>query len=166
MKNIKKTDVQTAVQETASNNPSMIFLTFRIEGQHYGISIDNVIEILQLQPTTELPDLPSYYKGVINLRGRVIPLMDVNLRFGRLEKEYNGRTCVIIVDIDGFHTGLIVDNVEEVLEINDTLTSEPPSISDNNSSRYITRIAKIDKNMVLLLNVRLLVSNTDININL
>lgn len=158
MKNIKKTTAQEAVPA----NSSMIFLTFRIAGQHYGISIDNVIEILQLQPATELPELPPYYKGVINLRGRVIPLMDVNLRFGRLEKEYGGRTCVIIVDIEGFQTGLIVDNVEEVLEINDALTSEPPSFSDDNSSRYITHIARIDENMVLLLNVRLLVSNTDV----
>lgn len=154
---------EPARQESENDDFSMTYLTFLIDGQHYGIPISNVIEILQLQPATELPELPFYAKGVINLRGRIIALIDVNLRFGKPQKEYTDRTCVIIVDIDGLHTGLIVDTVEEVLNIDGRLTSKPPPLSGDSPDGYITRIARLDKNMVLLLDARLLVSKDDLD---
>lgn len=143
--------------EQESDDFLTTYLTFSVDGQHYGISIGNVIEILQTQPATELPELPSYSKGIINLRGRVIPLIDVNLRFGKLEKEYTDRTCIIIVDVEGLHTGLIVDTVEEVLVIDKSLMSVPPSFKTDNSAKYIVQIARMDKNSVLLLDAYKLV---------
>lgn len=137
------------------------YLTFIVSNQHYGISISNVIEIVKIQTATEMPELPHYAKGIINLRGRVIPLIDINLRFGKVEHEYTDRTCIIIVDIDGVQVGFIVDAVSEVLDIEDDLVSPPPPFSGNNASRYITGIGKLDGYMVLLLNCCLLLSDSD-----
>jgi len=161
---MKMDNINEVIRQLAPDSDvSAKYLTFQIDGQHYGVSIANVIEIVQIQPVTELPELPFYAKGVINLRGRVIPLIDVNLRFGKPEREYTDRTCVIIVDIDSVYVGLIVDAVEEVLEIDGGLVTPPPSFSADASARYVTGIGKLDKYMVLLLNSRLLFSDTDMD---
>lgn len=142
---------------------SMKYLTFRVDSQYYGLPINNVIEIVQMQPATELPELPYYAKGIINLRGRVVPLIDVNLRFGKPEPEYTERTCIIIIDIDGLHAGFIVDQVEEVMDIDQSVVSPPPSFSADMSTRFVTGIGRMEKYLVLLLNERLLLSDTDIS---
>lgn len=152
------------LRQEEDNDFSTTHLTFQIDGQHYGIPISNVIEIVQIQPATELPELPFYTKGIINLRGRIVPLIDVNMRFGKPEMEYTGRTCIIIVDIDKLHVGLIVDAVQEVLDIPGSLTSKPPDFSGDGSDSYVTRIANMDKYMVLLLDVRMLVSDMGVEI--
>jgi len=151
-------------QSAAEGDVWAKYLTFQIDGQHYGISIAHVIEIVQLQPLTELPEVPYYVKGVINLRGRVVPLIDMSLRFGKPEREYTDRTCVIIVDIDRVHVGLIVDTVEEVLDIDESLIAPPPAFSADASARYVTGIGKLDRYMVLLLDSRLIFSDADIGI--
>lgn len=150
-------------QSVSGGGASIKYLTFRIDGQNYGISIVNVIEIVQIQPVTELPELPRYAKGIINLRGRVVPLIDANLRFGKPEKEYTDRTCIIIVDFDGTHAGLIVDTVEDVLEIDDSLITPPPAFSSDVPARYVTGIGRLDTCMVLLLDSRLLFSGVAID---
>lgn len=146
-------------QTEAYANISMKYLTFLIDGQYYGISLTYVIEIVQIQSVTELPELPSYVKGIINLRGKVVPLVDAGLRFGKPEKEYTDRTCIIIIDIDGKHVGFIVDSVEEVLDIEKGDISPPPSFFEDASGSYITGIGKLDRYMVLLLDSRSLFSD-------
>lgn len=155
---------ESVLSSVLDSDISSKYLTFQVCGQHYGISISNVIEIVQIQPATELPDLPLYVKGIINLRGRVVPLIDVCLRFGKPESEYNDRTCIIIVDIDGVYTGLIVDAVEDVVDIEDGRISPPPSFSADTSAHYVTGIGKLGENIILILNSRLLFSDTDIGI--
>ncbi len=140
------------------------YLTFLIDKQHYGLSITNVIEIVQVQVATQLPELPYYAKGIINLRGRVVPLIDINLRFNKPEQEYTDRTCIIIVDIDGVHVGFIVDQVEEVLDIEEDRISPPPSFTADPSTRFVIGIGRMDHHLVLLLNSRLLVSDSDLNL--
>jgi len=135
------------------------YLTFKIDGQMYGISIANVIEIVKIQPATTMPELPFYAKGIINLRGRVLPLIDVNLRFNKPEQEYTDRTCIIIVDIDDKHVGFIVDAVDEVLDIDSEKISPPPAFSGGGQNRFVTGVGKMEKHIVLLLNARLLVSD-------
>ena len=154
---------QAIHHSAASDDIFMKHLTFHVAGQSYGIPISNVIEIVQIQPATKLPELPFYAKGIINLRGRLIPLIDVNLRFGKKEKQYTDRTCIIIVDINGMYVGLIVDTVDEVLGIDINQISPPPAFSGGASSRYVTGIGKLDNSMILLLNSQLLFSDTDID---
>lgn len=147
--------------QNSEDDISMKYLTFKIGGQFYGVSIENVISIIQIEPATPLPELPYYAKGIINLRGRVVPLVDVNLRFGRAEPEYDERTCIIIVDIDGVYVGFIVESVEEVKDVEDSRVSPPPRFSSGMENRYITGVYKDNNQMILLLNSRLLFSDEE-----
>ena len=87
------------------------FLTFSLGKEAYGIEIKYVTEIIGIQTITQIPELPEYAKGIINLRGKIIPVMDVRLRFKKEPRDYNESTCVIVVDISEVCIGLIVDNV-------------------------------------------------------
>jgi purine-binding chemotaxis protein CheW len=140
---------------------SMKYLTFRIGDQFFGISIENVISIVQVEAATPLPELPYYAKGIINLRGRVVPLIDVNLRFGRPEPEYNDRTCIIIIDIGGVHVGFIVEAVEEVKDVEESQISSPPRFTGGMENRYVTGVYKAKDRMILLLDSRLLFSDEE-----
>jgi purine-binding chemotaxis protein CheW len=140
---------------------SMKYLTFRIGDQFYGISIENVISIVQVEAATPLPELPYYAKGIINLRGRVVPLIDVNLRFGRPEPEYNDRTCIIIIDIGGVHVGFIVEAVEEVKDVEESQISQPPRFTGGMENRFVTGVYKAKDRMILLLDSKLLFSDEE-----
>lgn len=150
-------------QDTANDDIDIKYLSFKIDGQHFGTTIRNVIEIVQIQPATEMPDMPHYSKGIINFRGSITPLIDLNLRFGKYEKEYTDRTCIIIVDIDNVYIGFIVDSVEEVLDITPDMISPPPRFSSSMETRYVTGVCKMDGYMVLLLDSRLLISDGDMS---
>jgi len=115
------------------------FLTFYLDKECYGIEIKYVTEIIGIQAITEIPELPEYVKGIINLRGKIIPLMDVRLRFKKEPREYNDRTCVIVVDIKGVSLGLIVDSVAEVLTIPEQDIVEPPQMNKGFNNRYIKK---------------------------
>lgn len=127
------------------------FLTFSLGNESYGIEINYVTEIIGIQPVTEIPELPDYIKGIINLRGKIIPVMDVRLRFKKEPKEYNDRTCVIVIDIKDISIGLIVDSVSEVLTIQEQDIVESPKVNKDFNNRYIKGIGKIGNDVKLLL---------------
>lgn len=126
------------------------FLTFSMGSEMYGIEIQYVIEIIGIQAITEVPELPEYIKGIINLRGKIIPVMDVRLRFYKPFMEYNDRTCIIVIDIDDTYIGLIVDSVSEVLSIPEGEIVDPPEVNKT-GNRYIKGIGKVDNEMKLIL---------------
>jgi purine-binding chemotaxis protein CheW len=126
------------------------FLTFMLCDECYGIAIEHVKELIGMQSITELPELPEYIRGIINLRGKIIPVMDVRLRFKRSFREYNDRTCVIVCEMKGIAVGFIVDAVAEVLAIPETEIVAPPELNQA-VNRYIKGIGKVDKGVVLLL---------------
>lgn len=126
------------------------YLTFQIHNEVYGIEIRYVTEIIGIQPITVVPELPEYMKGIINLRGKIIPVMDVRVRFKKPEIDYNDRTCVVVIDIGNVSIGLIVDNVSEVLSIPEAEIVAPPDIR-NESNRYIKGIGKVGSDVKLLL---------------
>lgn len=154
-------DTKDNISQEKDLDTSIQYLTFQNDCQRYGMPSANVIEIVKIPPVTSMPELPTYAKGIINLRGRVIPLIDVNLRLGKPEKEYTDRTCVIIVDINGVYVGLIVESVEEVLDIENSVISPPPAVSSNAAGYYITGVAKFDGYMILLLDGSLLIKDSD-----
>ena len=102
------------------------FLTFMVDSESYGLEISVVTEIIGIQEITKIPETPDYIKGVINLRGRVIPVMDVRLRFRKPPLEYDDRTCIVVVDMKNLSVGLIVDSVSEVLTIQEGDIVPPP----------------------------------------
>lgn len=121
------------------------FLTFLLGKEVYAIEIKFVIEIIGIQPITELPQLPEYVKGIINLRGKIIPVIDVRLKFKKKPMEYNDRTCIIVVEMRDIFVGLIVDNVSEVLTIADEDIAPPPNINKEIENKYIKAIGKVEK---------------------
>lgn len=137
------------------------FLTFAIGKEVYGIEIKYVIEIINIQKITEVPELPDYLRGIINLRGKIIPVLDVRLRFKREPKEYNDRTCIIVVDIDEVSVGLIVDSVAEVLTITDNDIVPPPDSNTGFNNRYIKGVGKVGDDVKLLLDCSKLLSDED-----
>jgi purine-binding chemotaxis protein CheW len=134
------------------------FLTFVIGRETYGIDILFVTEIIGMQPITVLPELPDYMKGIINLRGKIIPVMDVRLRFRQAPQEYNERTCIIIVNSGAINLGLIVDAVAEVLTIPEPNRVAPPAMQGDYSNRYIKAIGKVEDQVKLLLDCDQLLS--------
>lgn len=136
------------------------FLTFLIGNEFYGIEIMYVTEIIGIQPITEVPELPDYVKGIINLRGKIIPVMDIRLRFRKSFKEYNDRTCVVVVDIHDISIGLIVDSVSEVISIKEEEIVPPPEFNKL-SNRYIKGIGKVGSNVKLILDCEKLISEDE-----
>ncbi len=134
------------------------FLTFVIGRETYGIEILHVTEIIGMQAITEMPEMPGYLKGIINLRGTIIPVMDVRLRFGKEPREYDDRTCIVVVALAGVSVGLIVDSVSEVLTLPDGDIAQLPGISAGQGSGYVKNIGKVGSSVVLLIDCEKLLS--------
>lgn len=141
------------------------YLSFRIGGEVYGIEIRHVTEIVGIQKITEVPDMPQYMKGVINLRGNVIPVVDVRLRFHMQPREYDDRTCVIVVNINDASIGLVVDAVKEVISILPDQISPAPSVSKGEVTRYIKGIGRFDGEVIILLAIDELLYKNQIKVS-
>ena len=128
-------------------------LTFRIANEDYGIEIAYVREIIGVQKITEVPEMPSFLKGVINLRGRVIPVIDVRTRFKMESRSYDDRTCVIVVNINSSEIGLVVDTVNEVITIPEADISPTPKISKGPANRFVRGMGRVGEEVKILLDV-------------
>ncbi len=155
MQEVKERDVeQDLFLEDDEDENSQInkYLLFNIGEEVYGINIGSVTEIIELQKITEMPDMPAYIKGVINLRGRVIPVLDLRLRFGMEERDHDDRTCIIIVKIDEVALGIIVDTVAEVHDIPGQDIEPPPMYRDGeDKNQYVAGLGKIGDEVKILL---------------
>ena len=140
-----------ATHEEFQNNK---YLLFRLGEEVYGINIMSVTDIIEIQKITEVPEMPNYIRGVINLRGQVIPVMDLRLRFHMDFRDYDDRTCIIIVNIHDNPLGFIVDTVSEVQDIPQKNIDPAPNFkSDSSKDKYILGLGKIENEVRILLNV-------------
>lgn len=147
-------DEMFLVDDEEGENLTDKYLLFNLGEEEYGIDISRVTGIEELQKITQVPDMPPYMKGVINLRGRVIPVIDLRLRFGMEWREYDDRTCIIVCDVRDMTIGLIVDTVTVVLDIEGKNIEPPPSFkSESGKERYISGLARVDEEVKILLNV-------------
>ena len=137
------------VAGTALDELSNRSLTFLIGDVVYGIELSHVIEIISIQPITPVPALPAYIKGIINLRGKVVPVIDVRLKFNQEERAYDEKTCIIVTMIHDMHVGLIVDRVAEVLDIAPVNSTPPPELGLNATDKYLTSIAKVGNRIIM-----------------
>ncbi len=143
------------------NNIDDMYLTFTVAGEEYGVGIGYVTEIVGMQKVMEVPDLPAFIKGVINLRGKVIPVMDVRLRFSMDWKAYTERSVIIVLDVDGVLIGLAVDAVSDVLEIPPANIDNPPQFGNNREGKGVIRgLGKQNDKVAILLHTPRLVSET------
>jgi len=142
------------------DNQSNKYLMFNLGSEEYGIDITRITAIEELPQITTIPDMPNFVKGVINLRGKVIPAVDLRLRFGIEEREYDDRTCIVIVSVDESTIGLIVDIVSEVHEIEKNDIGPPPSFKNlSGKEQYIAGLAKKGEEVKIILDVEKIISN-------
>jgi len=143
------------------------YLTFTLEEEEYGIGILKVKEIIGMMPITSVPRTPEFVKGVINLRGKVIPVIDLRLKFGMGEIPYTDRTCIIVVEIDNENStvliGIVVDAVSEVLNIQEEDVEETPAFGTELNTEYILGMAKMDSRVKILLNIDRVLSIKEID---
>ncbi len=140
------------------------YLTFWTDQQLFGVPISDVVQIIGIQEITPIPDSPVYAKGVINLRGSIIPVIDVRVRFGKTEAGYSERTCIIVTKIDESYIGFIVDSVDEVTTIGDDSISPPPKVSRDRTNAYLTGIGKVQNKVVLLLDTSRILNESEFEV--
>jgi len=142
------------------------YLTFTLAEEEYGIGILKIKEIIGMMPITPVPQTPEFVKGVINLRGKVIPVVDLRLRFGMEEIEYTDRTCIIVVEISGdagtVQTGIVVDSVSEVMNIKSDDIEDSPSFGVKLDTSYILGMAKMEGGVKILLDIDKVMSAEEI----
>lgn len=143
------------------NSSSEKYLTFFIESQLFAIQSSQVVEIIRMQPITFMPKLPPYVKGVINLRGKIVPLIDLRLRLKKAPLEYDDHTSIIVVESGDFSVGFIVDRVNDVADIAKSQISEAPKLGKDASSNYVAGIATLEHEVAMLLNVTRLLTWED-----
>ena len=125
------------------------YLTFYIDNVVYGVELTNVIEIISVQKATTVPGTPPYVKGIINLRGSIVPVLDVRLKFNLPEREYDERTCIIVIMIHDMQVAMIVDSVAEVANIENNDAATLPEFTNVNTKKYLHSIASVDGHLVL-----------------
>ena len=133
------------------------YLTFRLDTEEYGLEILKVRTIIELMPITPVPQTPHYVKGVINLRGQIIPIIDTRLKFGMSHIEATDETCIIVVEVMGegstVQVGMMVDSVSEVLDISMQEIEDAPALGDGMDDEYILGMAKTKNSVKILLNI-------------
>ncbi|GAB6095039.1 chemotaxis protein CheW [Desulfatiferula olefinivorans] len=141
----------------AMNRREGKYLTFSLANEEYGIGILKIKEIIGMLPITTVPQTPDFVKGVINLRGKVIPVIDLRLRFGMQGIEYTERTCIIVVEIAGraatVQIGIVVDSVSEVLNVKGDDIEDTPAFGTRLDTDYIMGMAKLDGGVKILLDI-------------
>lgn len=138
------------------------YLAFLLDKDVYAVEVRYVVEIVGILPITKVPETPPYVKGVVNLRGQIIPVMDMRIKFHKPEIEYNDRTCVVVVHIGSVVLGLIVDSVIEVLTITEEHQAPPPSFITGEKNPYIKAVDNRDKHVKLLLDCEKLLIDEDL----
>ncbi len=136
-------------------------ISFSVDGEEYGLDILRVKEVIRAAEVTRLPRAPAFVKGIINLRGDVVPIIDLREKFSYESAEYTDSTRVIVVDVDGRLVGMIVDEASQVLRIPDSQIEPPPPIVGGLPSHYIKGVGKLEDRLIILLNIDKILSSDE-----
>ncbi len=137
------------------------YLTFFLTNEEYGIDIEKVCEIIEILHITSVPYSPDYLKGVINLRGKVVPIIDLRLKFGLPEFEATEKSCIIVVDFDSELVGLLVDEVSEVINMSKDQFEESAFMGQKVDERFIKGVGKVNGKIKILLDIRNLLAHDE-----
>lgn len=158
-------EMNLAISQATAEEKSSKYLTFDLDENDYGIPILKVSEIIGITQITPVPKTPSFIKGIINLRGRIIPVMDLRLKFGMSERAYDQNTCIIIINLNvsgqAKQMGVVVDIVSEVCNIPESDIEAPPSYGGNND-HSISGVGKIKDRVVILLDIENIIFSEDV----
>ncbi|MFV0498313.1 MAG: chemotaxis protein CheW [Candidatus Fimivivens sp.] len=148
---MNEVEVNNSVQSVQSAVFAGKYLTFYIGKTIYGVALENVLEIIGNQQTTRVPGTPAFVKGIINLRGRILPVIDVRIKMGVEAIEYDERTCIVVIIWNESLVGLIVDRVAEVNDFKNDQIAYIPDFSSVNTNKYLSSICKVGERVVLIL---------------
>jgi len=145
-----------------AHQPSNEYLSFTLGNEHYGVDILNVQEIRGYDGVTRIPDAPEYIKGVINLRGTIVPVMDLRLKLGLEHANYDPFTVMIVINFNQRVVALVVDSVSDVIELDPSQLRAPPELGTGNAvdARCISGIGTVDERMLIVLNIESLMIET------
>ena len=147
------------------NNNEDKYLVFNVNKEPYALDIKSIARIIEMQKITEMPDMPNYVKGVINLRGSIIPVIDLSLRFSLEGHKYLKRSCIVIIDIDNTHLGFIVDSVADVKNIDKKSIEPPPNFKgDSLKKYYISGLAKVEDEVLIIIDAKKLIHEKDLKV--
>jgi purine-binding chemotaxis protein CheW len=161
----------SASQDLSPRTPAMDYrvgkyLSFHVGPEEFAIGVLGVREIMGMQDVTAVPHTPSYVKGIINLRGKVVPVVDLRLKFGMPATDYTARTCIVVVDVPGDGTsvlmGVIVDSVSDVVNIASGEIEDAPDFGDGVNIPYLIGIAKSKGKVKLLLNIEKVLTSSEL----
>ncbi|HEX3037511.1 MAG TPA: chemotaxis protein CheW [Oscillospiraceae bacterium] len=150
--------------QAVENVSSEKYLTFFIDGQLYAIPSSEVVEIIRMQPITFMPKLPEFVKGVINLRGKIVPLIDLRLKFDLEERAYDDHTSIIVLDHNELSIGFIVDTVNDVTDIAENQISDAPKLSKTDGDNFVGGIVHLDQKVALMLDIAKVLEHEDAKI--
>jgi len=154
--------------EKQQNMATNSFLSFKIEEELFAANVSKVLSILELTPITKIPRSPDYIRGVINLRGVVLPIVDLRIKFGLTPTEFTSNTCILVLEINMENTivkiGALVDSVQEVLEIEDTDILPPPNIGNKFRTEFIEGMFRTENSFIMLLNMDLLFTMDELTV--
>lgn len=154
-------EMKEELEQLEDDNQKGKFMTFLTGKEHFGISISYVNEIIQMQPITAMPEVEDYIKGLINLRGKIIPVIDVRVRFKMEPIEYTDRTCIIVINVRSTVIGLIVEKIAEVDTIMDEDIVPPPTLGrkDSEQNKYVYGLARTGDTVKLLIDPEKLIKD-------
>lgn len=142
------------------------YLSFKLGDEEFAAHVGKVLNILEMTKITEVPKSPEYMKGVINLRGTVLPVIDTRIKFGMSPTEYTNNTCIVVMEVELDHdivqVGALVDSVQAVREIDDSQIQPPPSIGSKFKSEFIYGMFKVDEKFIMLLDMEKVFSSDEI----
>jgi purine-binding chemotaxis protein CheW len=152
-------DMENKVEDTFSkgsgssieNVPTEKYLTFFIDEQLFAIQSSQVVEIIRMQPITFMPKLPHFVKGVINLRGKIVPLIDLRIKLGKVPIEYDEHTSIVVIETGDASVGFIVDRVNDVTDISKNQISDSPRLAKDVTNNYVAGIATLENEVAMLL---------------
>ena len=145
-------------------NELLQLVSFKISNEEFGIDILSVQEINRMLQITKVPNTPDFIEGVINLRGRIIPVIDLRVKLGMMRKEHSKDTRIVVVDIKQKTVGFIVDEVNEVLRIPKSITEAPPDMVNSINSEYIISIGKLEDRLLILLDLEKMIPESEYNL--
>ncbi|HMV80719.1 MAG TPA: chemotaxis protein CheW [Leptospiraceae bacterium] len=154
---VKNSFIDNEYDDEEEDTLQDMYLIFCCADRHYSVEVRYVSEIVALQTVTEIPDMPSYFKGVINLRGKILPVLDMRLRLGYSEMQYHERTCCIVSD----KFGMIVDSVTEVARIPASEITGAPNIGEGVSHQYVSGVSRSAEELRIILNIKSLLDPSE-----
>lgn len=158
--------MQTLIDEDWEDEEDTLedqYLIFSLGERHYGIEIRNITEIVGVQSITEVPEMPQYIIGVMNLRGKIIPLVDARLRIGLNKAEYTEKTCVVIFELEARIVGLIVDTVKEVINIPKDHLEDAPNFQEQDKATFVKSLAKVKGMVKIILDLMALINDENLS---